>query len=318
MRIVRGDEVRHLITLEDGFRVCEEAYRYYGRARDVLSHPSAMLLMLPGDPPVKCRYKGAHLEEQGVAGARLATPGHYYAWVVDFETGTPLGLVNEDWLHRRRTATTGAIAARYFAPPASRVAALVGTGRIGDEVYPTLAHALAFDEFRVTARRFESALAYAERHENDGAVPIRAVETIEEALDGADVVVTITNAKEAFVRPGMLKPGAFICSMGGVTELEFGVLDEVDRLIIDDLDYALLQGDLAGWIAAGHASTEEIVARIDADIGEVAIGAKLGRTSPEETILGIIQGMAICDLAMAKMVLEKAAAAGLGVEVEVD
>lgn len=316
MRILRGEEVQRLATIEGGFEACAAAYRYYGRERDVLSHPSSSFLRLPRDKPVKCRLKGAHLADMGIAGARLATPGHYYCWVVDFETGAPLGLVDENWLHRRRTATTGALAAKWLARPGAKIAALIGLGRIGGEFALTLPHALRLDELRVAARSPESARAFAERHA-DAPVPVRAAGSIEQAVRGADIVVTITKATRPFIETGWLAPGAVLLSMGGCPEVRFEVLDEVDRVIVDDLDYALAQGDLHAWVKDGLIDRDALGARIDADIGEVAIGAKPGRSDPAERILAVVQGMAVCDIAMAKMVLDRAAAEGAGTLVEV-
>jgi ornithine cyclodeaminase len=145
-----------------------------------------------------------------------------------------------------------------------------------------------------------------------GQTRLTAASSIEQAVRGADVVVTITKARQAFLMPGWLKEGAVLLSMGGVPEVAFGVLDEIDRLIVDDIDYALAQGDLHAWVKSGAIAKEALLARIDADIGEVAIAAKPGRHSEKERILAVIQGMAVCDLAMAKMVLDRAEAGGVG------
>ena len=135
MLVLRDSEVRQLVTIEDGFAACEASYRYYGEVRNVLSEPAAAYLVLPKEPPVKCRYKAAHMASLGVAGARLATPGHYYCWVTDIKTGEPIGLVNETWHARRRTATTAAIVSKWLARPEAKVATLFGAGKIGDEIY---------------------------------------------------------------------------------------------------------------------------------------------------------------------------------------
>ena len=315
MLILRDSEVRELVTIEDGFAACEEAYRYYGETRDVLSQPSVAYLMLPKDPPVKCRYKAAHMKSLGIAGARLSTPGHYYCWVIDFETGEPIGLVNETWLARRRTATTAAITAKWLARPEAKIATLFGAGQIGDEIYPTLSYAFDLDEFRIVAGHFENAEAYAKRNSTATGASIRAIDSPQEAVDGADIVITMTTASQPFIETGWLKPGVLLASMGGVPEVHFDVLAEVDQLIIDDLGYALAQGDLHEWIKNGYTTEEQLVERIDADIGEIAVGTKSGRRHENERILAMIQGMAVGDLAMAKLVLDKATATGIGATV---
>lgn len=318
LRILSEAEVRHLVQneLQAGFDACEAAYRYYGEMRDVLSHPSSAFMTLPRVRPAKCRIKGAHLASKGVAGVRLATPGHYYCWLTDFETGVPVGLVAEDWLHRRRTATTGALVARWLARPGARTAALIGAGRIAREFVRTLTHALKLEELRIATRSQENAQALAEAY---GGVctgtRLTAAASIEAAVREADVVVTITGARAPFLQPGWLAPGAALLSMGGVPEVAFAVLEEADRLLVDDPDYALAQGDFHAWVSSGAITRDDLLARIDADVGEVALANKPGRCDPGERILAVIQGMAVCDVAMAKMVLDRAAAAGIGQQV---
>ena len=317
MFVLRDSEVRQLVTIEDGFAACEESYRYYGETRNVLSEPAAAYLLLQKNPPVKCRYKAAHMSNLGVAGARLATPGHYYCWVIDIKTGEPIGLVNETWLARRRTATTAAIVSKWLARPDSKIATLFGAGKIGDEIYATLTHVFNLDEFRIVARRFENAEAYAKRNEISTTAPIQPFKSSEEAINGADIVITMTTASKPFINTDCLKSGALLCSMGGVPEVHFDVLAEVDTLVIDDLSYALAQGDLHEWIKNGNITEKQVLERIDADIGEIAIGAKPGRRHANELILAMIQGMAVGDLAMAKLALDKAATVGMGEFVKV-
>ena len=315
MRILSEEEVIQLAEddLQGGFDACEAAYRYYGRQRDVLSHPSSAFMTLPREKPAKCRLKGAHLADMGVAGARLATPGYYYCWLTDFEGGQPIALVAEDWLHRRRTATTGALAATWLARPGAKTAALVGAGKIGREVVRTLTHALDLDELQIASRSGESAAALANSFGGSCAgVPLKAAASIEEAVRAADVIVTITKAKEPFIHSGWLKEGALLLSMGGVPEVAFDVLAEADRLIVDDIDYALAQGDLHAWVKSGAISKEALIERIDADIGEIAVQSKPGRQADDEKIIAVVQGMAVCDIAMAKMVLDRAEAQGIG------
>lgn len=314
MRYLSEAEVMALAEedLDGAFEACELAYRYYGEQRDVLSHPSSAFTTLPREKPAKCRLKGAHLKTMGVAGARLATPGYYYCWLTDFEGGQPIALVGEDWLHRRRTAATGGLAARWLAAPGARTAALIGTGKIGREFVRTLTHALPFEELRIASRSFDNAKSLAESFSGKVKDTVLTPCSIEEAVKGADVVATITKAKEPFIPAGWLKKGALLLSMGGVPEVSFEVLGEADRLIVDDTDYALAQGDLHHWVKSGAISKEDLLARVDADIGEVAVGAKPGRAHDEETIIAVIQGMAVCDLAMAKRVLDRAEAEGIG------
>jgi alanine dehydrogenase len=112
----------------------------------------------------------------------------------------------------------------------------------------------------------------------------------------------------------MLEPGSFLCSMGETEEVDIAVLDDVDRFIVDEFEYATLLGDISIWLKHGRIGCDALKARVHANIGEIVAGTKPGRSVPGERILAIVQGMAICDLALAHEALRQAAELGLGEE----
>src|SRR5207244_2813715 len=119
------------------------------------------------------------------------------------------------------------------------------------------------------------------------------------AVEGADVVITLTESPTPLVFPGTLKPGAVVCSMGSYNEVDYGVMLEAERLIVDDEDFAAEMGDGAAWISQRHLSRAQFAARIDALACEVLAGKKKGRRTSAERIVALIQGMAIGDVAFA-------------------
>lgn len=324
MRVLADADVRALMTPADALAAVEEACLQYGLGRSAVSQPSSLALQGPTPAGANRLVKAARSADLGVSGVRFmggprhgAASGarHFYCYVEDYETGAPLGLVDEKWLYCLRTAMSAVVAAKYLARTDSRVAGLIGAGRIANELFPSLAEAFALDDVRVMAKPRENAEAFVERHGPAG-LPIRAVATAEEAVRGADIVITLTNATEPFVEPGWLAAGAFLCSMGSYPEIYSGVLAEVDRLFVDDVDYAVTRGDIGAWIAAGEVTRNEIESRLDGHIGEVVAGLKPGRQTPSEKILGVMQGLAVCDLALAKLAIDKANEHGRGADVE--
>ena len=133
-----------------------------------------------------------------------------------------------------------------------------------------------------------------------------------EALDGADIAITLSLAKAPVVQPGMLSRGAFLCSMGETEEVAFGVLEEVDGFVVDDFDYATVLGDIEAWLRNGRIERSALQARVDAHIGEVVAGTRPIRENADQRIFAIVQGMAICDLALARHALNEAGKRGLG------
>jgi ornithine cyclodeaminase len=140
------------------------------------------------------------------------------------------------------------------------------------------------------------------------AFPVVAAGSPRDAVLGADVVITLTEATAPIVERGWLGPGGLVCSMGSDHEVDIGVLEEADRFIVDDLDFAMELGDGAAWLRMGQVTRDQLVARMDADLAQVISGDRTGRRDERDRILAIVQGMAIGDVALAGYVLQRAEA----------
>lgn len=304
-------EVRRVLPLRDAITIVEQAYRDYGMARTVLSSPPAML-GANRDGFALQKVKGAILPSAGVMGLRIIadrmlTSGEEtidYCWVADATTGRPIGLVDENRLHRLRTATTGIVAARWLGRADMRSAAILGTGRIADELPALIAEAFpGLADVRVASRRLASAERFAASHA--ATLAMRPCET-DAALDGADLVLAISSAEAPIVLGRHIRPGMTVIGLGGGPEIGLDALDSADRFVADDLTYAYMIGSVKGWVAQGR-TREAIEARLVADIGQIALGERVGRENDAHSIIGIIQGMAICDVALAHAALARAA-----------
>ena len=305
------------MSVPEAHEVIEEAYADYGREGDVTADPALALMVVPHEVPSICSAKGSFLTRRGLWGVRMGMQmANYYSTVHDTTSGRILGLVDETWLSRRRVGTTAAVAAKHLARRGSTQIALIGAGQLMEEAYLCMPHAVPGASYRIASRTFEGAKKFAQRLGTADRPPLKAVASAAEAIDGADVVVTITVAKEPMILPGMLKPGATVLSMGGAPEVAFEVLKEFNRLFVDDMDYALFRGDYAAWVNNGDIAEKELRDKIDGNIGEVVLGSKQGRVSDNDRILAVIQGMAVCDLAMAAYCIEKGARTGIGTVVE--
>lgn len=315
MRHIPDADLRRIVTPAFATDGAAEAYRIFGREGDVASRPSAAVTVIASDPPRSFMFKGGTSLELNRTGHQMGVQfGEMYFLVYDSQTGELVGLLDHRWLNKRRTGATGAVVARRLANPGARIAAVIGAGEIGEEVVRCLDHLFDFEEIRISSRTAESAQRFAARLAPDLKAPIRAVASGREAVEDADVVVTITIATAPVLQPGWLKPGAVVCAMGGAPEVDFGVLSEMNAFFIDDIGYAMLRGSIAGWMASGRATEAEIRGRIDATVGDLFAGRHPGRRSADERILAVVQGMALCDLVIADRALAQAAAEGCGTE----
>jgi ornithine cyclodeaminase len=266
----------------------------------------------------KAKFKAAAVGHLGASGIRLLShpspteEAHNYCAVYGNEDSMLWGLVAERWLSRVRTAAFGAVSIEALVNPGPLVVCLFGSGGIAHEMVPLLARALKVKELRVNSRRAESSSQFVDRHRAGVAFPMRAEPDRRRAAKDADVIITLTESPTPLVSPGTLKPGAVVCSMGSYNEVDYGVLLESQRLVVDDADFAAEMGDGGAWISQGHLSRAQFAARIDALACEVIAGKKPGRRAPSDRIVALIQGMAIGDVAFAAYALKEAERTGRG------
>jgi ornithine cyclodeaminase/alanine dehydrogenase-like protein (mu-crystallin family) len=100
--------------------------------------------------------------------------------------------------------------------------------------------------------------------------------------------------------------------MGSYNDVDYGVLLESQRLVVDDPDFAAEMGDGAAWISQSRLTREQFEARIDALACDVCAGKTRGRRAPSDRIVALIQGMAIGDVAFAAYALKEAERTGRG------
>jgi ornithine cyclodeaminase/alanine dehydrogenase-like protein (mu-crystallin family) len=318
MRLLGDAEVRAAIGYDTALELARRTLRDQAAGRAILSSPSAMLLDASAIGGPKAKFKAASVAHLGASGIRLlAHPApteraHNYCAVFDHESETLSGLVAERWLSRVRTAAFGAVSIAPLVNPGPLVVALFGAGGISKEIVPLIARTLQVKEMRVSSRRPESTAAFVAEHAPSVEFPMRAEPEGKRAVKDADVVITLTESPGPLVFPGTLKPGAVVCSMGSYNEVDYGVLQEAQRLIVDDADFAAEMGDGHAWISQGRLSREKFVARIDALACEVIAGSKPGRLAPSDRIVALIQGMAIGDVAFAAYALKEAERLGKG------
>ena len=318
LRLIGDQDVRAAISYDTALDIARRTLLGQAAERSILSTPSAMILDASAIGGMKAKFKAASVAHLNASGIRLlAHPSptdeaHNYCAIFDHESQSLSGLVAERWLSRVRTAAFGAASIAPLVNPGPLVVTLFGAGGIAREIVPLLARALQIRELRVSSRRAESTAAFVAGLAPSVRFPMRAEADGRRAVKDADVVITLTESPTPLVFPGTLKPGAVVCSMGSYNEVDYGVLREAERLIVDDADFAAEMGDGGAWIAQRHLTREQFVARIDALACDVLAGKKPGRRAPAERIVALIQGMASGDVAFAAYALQEAERTGRG------
>lgn len=299
MRMITVAETANALSIPEAASVIERVYAGLASGTVVPSSPSAMRI---AGPPHRIQVKGAVLQDEGIAGARLSSLRDPRLMLWDLETGSPLLLLEESWLYIFRTGISGAVVARWLTPSPNPHIALIGAGKIATHMARGFIELCNPAQIRVASRTAESAERLVSAV-GAAASDIAATQSIEDAVRGADIIATITTANTPLVDPAWIKAGALVLSMGGVQEFAPESWHAATHRFVDDLDYALYQGDLAGFVKSGAATADDIRSTV-ASIGDVAAGQWPGRTNPSSSVYAVIQGLTALDLALAYRIFQ--------------
>ena len=212
-------------------------------------------------------------------------------FLVDPETGAPLAIMDGRLITEMRTAAASAAATKLLAPPDAKILAVLGSGVQARSHVEALRLVRQFEEIRVWSSTQKHAKQFAEEI---GGTAVSA----EEAVCGADVVVTVTNSKTPVLKGSWLKRGSHVNAIGACRpdwrELDDEAMSNV--VVVDSREGALKEsGDV---ILSG--------AKIYAELGEALTG-KVPSRANETTIFKSL-GMAVEDIAAAMLVYRLAIA----------
>ncbi len=215
------------------------------------------------------------------------------------ETGQLLAVMNASAITAIRTAAVSAVATKLLAREDARTLAIIGAGvqaRTHLEAIPLVRN---INDVRIVSRTPAKAAALAGK----GA---RVVASVEEAVRGADIIVTATSSREPILKREWLADGVHINAVGSsiavARELDSATVaaatlfvDRRESTVNEAGDYLLALRE--GAITDGH---------IRAEIGDILIGKAKGRSSDDEITLFKSLGLAVEDLASAQFLFEKA------------
>lgn len=324
MRFVSQHDVERLgLTNHDFIDAVEGVLAEHGEDR-VVFEPRMHLIPDNGGKGHFNVLRG-HLSRKGVSGVKvvgdfvdnykLDLPSEMaMILLMDPETGMPRAIVDGTLITEARTGAMTAVGAKYLARPDSKILGHIGARGSAWWNVVLLDELFDFEEIRVTSRRPESRESFAARLTEHLGKPVRAVDTAQEALEGADIMVEASRLTERtpLVRTRYIRPGTFVVPYGTISAVEIDLLDAIDKVVVDNWresrSGAGRFGALRPHLDAGRLTEETLYG----EIGDVVAGKKPGRQSPQERILFWHRGLSTTDVATAQLVLERAELADIG------
>jgi ornithine cyclodeaminase/alanine dehydrogenase-like protein (mu-crystallin family) len=313
------EDVEALLPMEECIEVVEAGLRVLARGGAVQPLRSAywmpdrhgLLGVMPG------MLDGLAADDQPVAGIKVLTvvPDNYLhgeeshrglVLLFEEERGAPIAILDASAITAIRTAAASAVATRALARRDAGDLAILGTGTQARSHLEAIRAVRPLRRVRVWSRNPESARRFAEREGVEPAASVR------EAVEGADLICTVTAASEPVLAGEWIAPGAHINAVGACTattrELDATAVAR-SRLYTDRRESAMAEaGDFL--LARGEGAVTD--AHLLGELGDVLEGKIPGRRSDEEITLYKSLGIAVEDLASGRYVYQKALAAGRG------
>jgi len=307
---ITAAQTRDLLTADD---VLAEIER-------VVSWDAAGLVRWPSPPNMNMRdkfenhyhLKACILDEASVAGFRMvshnatdetSTDATRFVALVDVESSRPLAFVDETWTYAQRTVASIVMAARRLAREGAGTLALVGAGRLATTALEYYTRLFKLKEVRIASRRPETRAALAAKARQRFNIAARPADNIEQAVRGADLVLTATNSGSAMLQDSWVGPGTVVATLDSA-EPGRDLVENADLFVVDSREQLrkelteLFGPEAPGWI--------------DATVAEVVSGKHPGRTSNDQRVLIVTQGMASQDVALAHLVYKRAVERHIG------
>jgi ornithine cyclodeaminase len=137
---------------------------------------------------------------------------------------------------------------------------------------------------------------------------IRPVESAEEALEGADVVISATTTAAPFVKDSWLGEGVTAYSIGKNQEMDSSVYKTVDKFVVDSWAHCKNKSDLQRMLKENYLSEKDLYA----ELPDLLSGKKTGRQSDGERIFIRAIGLVNQDIAIAHYIYRRALENGIG------
>lgn len=245
--------------------------------------------------------------------AAPALPSHQgVVLLFDAGRGNLRAILDAESITAIRTAAASALATRLLALEDAGDLALLGSGVQAHSHLEALRAVRPLRRVRVWSRSRERARAFSEAAGREHGLPVEPVPTAREAVEGADLVCTVTASPEPVLEGAWLSPGCHVNAVGACTprarELDAEAVARA-RLFVDRRESALAEaGDFLLAREEGAVDEDHILG----ELGELALGRIEGRTGPEDVTLFESLGLAVEDLASAERVLARALERGAG------
>lgn len=320
MLAIDGATARSLLPMDLCIDLMADALA--GLARGEAANPLRTVVPVPAAMPSALASMPAVLADPLAIGVKIISvfPGNHgqgieshqgFVLLFEGEHGSPVALIDAIAITAVRTAAVSGLATRLLARQDAGDLAILGSGTQARSHLEAMHAVRPLRRIRAWSPHAERLHAFVEDAMTAG-IEVKPMEDAQAAVEGADIVCTVTAASEPVLEGEWLAPGAHVNAVGSSLpanrELDSEAVRRA-RLFVDRRESTRSEaGDYLIPLREGVIGEDHIVA----EIGEIAAGMAEGRRAPDEITLFKSLGLAIEDLAAARWIHQQAVATGAG------
>lgn len=309
-------DVAALVDMRAALDAVEEAFRRL--ATDAAVNVPRQRAISPG---LVLHTMSASAPYLGLAGCKTYTTtkhgARFHLALYDHASGALAAWIEADLLGQLRTGAATGVAAEWLAPAHATEAGIFGAGRQARTQLTALKQVRALKRAFVYSRHEQRRDDFAEEMSKQLGIEVVPVDRPQEAVADLPVVVTATTSAVPVFDGGDLAEGALVCAVGSNwlnrAEIDATTVRRADNIVCDSVAACQHEaGDFADALEKGSFHWQRPV-----DLAAVVTGQATGRNSPESVVLFKSVGLAIEDVALGAIILERARKAGMGRELSV-
>jgi len=304
-------DVAQLVTIDDALACLDEVFAVW-RAPGTTNLPRQRARLAAGT----LNLMGAACEQHGIFGLKAYFAGkagaRYHVLLYAGDGSGLIAMMEADLLGALRTGAASGLATRLLARRDARTLGVIGTGKQARTQVAAICAVRPIERIRVFSRSRENRRAFAFAVADELGIETEPVESGEECVRDADVVVTITKSAEPVLRGAWLTDGVHVNAAGANSadrrEVDADTVLRASVRVTDQVTQAQVEAaEFRDLVAAGRLAWTDIH-----ELGDLVTGKVRGRTSPSDLTLFKSLGIALEDIAFAKLIHARAVAAKVG------
>ena len=308
-RIIDRNEINDILEKIDPIEIIEEGFIAYSQGKVTVPPVGEMIF---DNPPGEAHIKYGFIKGDDYFVIKVAT-GFYdnpklnlpafdgLMLLFSQKTGQLLSvLLDEGHLTNIRTASAGAIAAKYMAPKKVDRIGVFGAGTHG-RLQPIYLQKVLNCKDIITWGINQKELEIYEKDMTELGFNVQTTQNPEEITSTCNLIVTCTPSKKPLIFSEQIQEGTHITAIGSDTpekqELDSAILKKADRLVVDSINQCKLRGESFKAMQNKMIPKEKMV-----ELGNVIQNKNLQRQSENEITVVDLTGVAVQDIQIAKAV----------------